>query len=114
MAVRPNSHGLNAVLFWKRPTRKSRTRILNDVGAHPGEHHRLRADLRGAAEREHAQAEERGDDATAIAAPITPLWPPMAALSTTMTVAATAVTAADRRAIGAMFASIFWKAPDDL
>jgi len=25
-----------------------------------------------------------------------------------------AVTAADRRAIGAMFASIFWKTPDDL
>jgi hypothetical protein len=31
-----------------------------------------------------------------------------------MTVAAAAVTAADRRAIGAMFACIFWKTPDDL
>jgi hypothetical protein len=38
----------------------------------------------------------------------------MTVLSTTMTAAATAVTAADRRAIGAMFASIFWKAPGDL
>jgi hypothetical protein len=31
-----------------------------------------------------------------------------------MTVAATAVTAADRRAIGAMLASMFWMTPDDL
>jgi hypothetical protein len=31
-----------------------------------------------------------------------------------MTVAAMAVTAADRRAIGAMFASIVWETPDDL
>src|SRR5215469_5997230 len=51
---------------------------------------------------------------TAIAAPIAPLWPPTAALITTMTAATAAVTVADRRAIGAMFASIFWKTPDDL
>src|SRR5258708_10155548 len=51
---------------------------------------------------------------TAIAAPIRPLWPPTATLITTMTTATAAVTAADRRAIGAMFASIFWKTPGDL
>src|SRR5215469_3652442 len=51
---------------------------------------------------------------TAIAAPITPFWPPTTALITTMTAATPAVTVADRRAIGAMFASIFWKTPDDL
>jgi len=31
-----------------------------------------------------------------------------------MTAAAAAVTSADRRAIGAMFASIFWKTPGGL
>jgi len=41
---------------------KEQDENLEDVSTHPGEHHRLRADLRGTAEREDTQAKERGDD----------------------------------------------------